>query len=98
MTRGGLANMLQTMFVARGTTDYLMILGAVAISGALAFVLLAILSRFTIWLIQRVNYRYLSCAALIFMTAIVCFITGWNGLLLMVVATGIGMIPVFFHS
>jgi len=98
IARGGLANMMRTMFVPRGAADYYMILGAVAISGALAFFLLGVLSRATIWLITRIDYRYASIAALLFMVGIVFGITGLQGLFLMTVATGIGMIPVIFHS
>ncbi len=98
ITRGGLANMMRTMFVPRGVADYCMIVASVALGGALAFLLLGVLSRGTIWLIQRVDYRYASWAALLFMVLIVIGITGWPGLLLMFVSTGIGMIPVVFHS
>ena len=98
ITRGGLANMMRTMFVPRGVTDYYMILGAVAVSGALAFILLGVMSKATIWLITRIDYRYASIAALLFMVGIVLGITGLQGFLLMIVATGIGMIPVIFHS
>ena len=98
ITRGGLANMLQTMFVPRTMADYYMVLGAIAISGALAFVLLGVMSRATIWLIERIDYRYASIAALLIMVGIVFGITGIQGLFLMIIATGIGMIPIVFHS
>jgi putative membrane protein len=98
LARGGLANMLRTMYTPRGYADYLMIIGAMACSGAAAFFMLGVMARVTLWLIRRVDYRYLSWVTLCIMTALVFSITGTGGLLIMVVATGIGLLPVLFHS
>ena len=98
IARGGLANMLRTSYVPRGEKDYLMILAAMAISAALAFFMLGLVVRATIWLIKRVDYRLLSWLTLAIMTTLVFVITGWGGLLIMLVSTGIGMIPIVYYS
>jgi putative membrane protein len=98
LARGGLANMLRTMFTPRGYADYMMIVGAMACAGAFAFLMLGVMVRATLWVMQRTDYRYLSWATLAIMTGLVYSITGMNGISVMIVATGIGLIPVLFHS
>lgn len=98
VARGGLANMMRTLFQPRGYGDYYMILGAIALGGALSFVMLSVLAKAMIRLVCVVNYRYISVATLLLMTALVFGITGVRGLFVMLVATGIGLIPVLYHS
>ncbi len=69
-----------------------------AIAGALAFLYMAPLTRGMIRLIRRFDYHAISCAALAVMLILVLAVTGWMGLLVMTVATAIGLIPVMFHS
>ena len=98
LARGGLANMLRTMYTPRGYADYFMIIGAMACGGALAFFMLGVMVRAVLWLIRRVDYRYLSLLTLLIMTGLVFGITGASGVFIMAVATGIGLLPVLFHS
>ncbi len=98
LTRGGLANMLRTMFIPRGPADYAMILAAMAVSTAVSFVLLSLLARLVILFIQRIDYRYASYATILIMVSLIVGFTGLNGLGVMVVATAIGLIPIAFHS
>lgn len=98
VSRGGLANMMKTAITPRGEGDYYMILAAIAIGGALSFFLLSILAKLMIKLVQVVNYRLLSILTLLLMIGLVGGITQWRGLFVMTVATGIGLIPVLFHS
>ncbi|NLF40861.1 hypothetical protein GX586_15565 [bacterium] len=98
LSRGGLANMMRVFYVPRGYHDYAMILAALAFSGAMSFVMLLGLARVAIWFVQRVNYRYASYATLLFMVSLVTGLTGLPGLFIMIVSTGIGMIPVLYHS
>ena len=97
-TRGGLANMMRTFYVPRGTGDFLMILASMALAAALAFMMLLWLSRAMVSLVQRVNYRLASYVALTFMFALVFALTGGWGMVVMIVSTGIGLIPVLYHS
>ena len=98
ITRGGGAWMIKGLFVPRTWYDYYMILGAIAIAGSVSFLLMSPLSRFTIKLIERFNYRYVSALALAIIVAMVALVTGWVGLFIMIVGTGIGLIPVLFGS
>jgi putative membrane protein len=98
ITRGGGAWMMKQMYIPRSYYDYFMILGAIAISGAVSFLLLGPLTRLTIRFIEKINYRNASTVAFAIILAMVYFVTGWGGMLVMTVATGIGLIPVLFGS
>lgn len=96
--RGGAAWMTQFFFTPLGRYEYFMILAAIAISGAVSFLMMSPLTRATIWLIGRWNYRYLSLVALAIVAATVFAVTGWTGVAVMLVAAGIGSLPVLFGS
>ncbi len=98
LRRGGAAWMLQGFFTPRTWYDYFMILGSVALAGGVAFLMMAPLTRFTLGLIRRVDYRVASGAALAIILAMVLAVTGWMGLSVAVVAAGIGSVPVLFGS
>jgi putative membrane protein len=98
ITRGGAAWMIKGISVPRGYGDYFMVLGAIAIAGATSFLMMGPLTRATIRFIEKVHYRNASTLALVIILAIVYLMTGWGGLVVMIVATGIGLIPVLFAS
>jgi TctA family transporter len=56
------------------------------------------MARMAIGLIDKVNYRSISLVTLILLLAVVVATTGWGGLLICAVATGIGLIPVLWGS
>jgi putative membrane protein len=98
VTRGGGAWMLRGLYRCRGTGDYLMVLASIAISGAVALLMVAPLTRITIKVIHRFGFRMVSGVSLIAVTVLVALITGWSGLFVMFVAGGIGLLPVLFGS
>ncbi|MBN1676127.1 MAG: tripartite tricarboxylate transporter permease [Kiritimatiellae bacterium] len=98
MTRGGGAWLMRGLYVPHTYHDYFALLAALAVAGAVALLWLGPLARGAIWLVQRVPYRRLSAIALAAMTALVLALTGWPGLLVTLAGTGIGLIPVLFHS
>lgn len=98
LTRGGAAWMMKSVYVPRTHYDYYMILAAIAISGGVSFLLMGPLTRMTIRFIEKVNYRTASTLAMAIIVALVWGMTGWGGLLVMTISTGIGLIPVLFGS
>lgn len=98
ITRGTGARAVQSVYAASSWPDYYMVLGAIAVSGAMSFLLVAPLSRATIRLIERRGYRQISRMAMVVVLLIVLGSTGCTGLLIMVVSAGIGLIPVLFGS
>lgn len=98
LTRGGGAWILKGLYIPHTWGDYYLALGSIALSGAISFLLLSPLARWTIWLIGKVDYRPISIFSLGLMVALVFAMTGWTGLFVMTVATGIGLLPVLFGS
>ena len=98
MTRGGMAWMISGVYQPVGYGDYYMTIAVICLSGAISFLLLGSFTKGVIWVIKRVDYRLISLFTLLFIVAVVYFMCSWEGLVIMTVSTGIGMIPVAFHS
>ncbi len=98
MSRGGMAWLAGLIYTPRLPATYWTVVAAMAISGGLAFLLLLWLSRGAIWLVSHVDYRRISAATLVLLLGMVVVLTGWHGLLIAVVATGIGLLPVLWGS
>lgn len=98
LRRGGGAWLFQGLYTPRTRYDFLMVLGTIAIAGAVAFLLMPLCTRLILGLIARINYRLVSLISLLVIVAMVVGITGWRGLAVMLVGTGIGLLPVLFGS
>jgi putative membrane protein len=98
LTRGGMAWMLSSMWSSYTPQTYYLAVAAVVVSGVLSFFLLLLMTRLAIKLVARVHYRWISVGTLAALLAIVIAMTGWGGLLICAVATGIGLIPVLWGS
>jgi putative membrane protein len=98
LTRGGMAWMLSSVWSSYTPQIYYLAVAAVVLSGVLSFFLLLLMTRLTIKLIAKVHYRWVSLGTLAVLLAIVIGMTGWGGLLICAVATGIGLIPVLWGS
>ncbi len=94
LTRGGMAWMISSIYVPYGWRTYWLAVAAVALCGALAFVVLVTVARFAARLANAWNPQWLAGGALGLVTALTMALTGWGGLLVMGVATTIGLIPV----
>ncbi len=98
LTRGGAAWMLRITHVAGGWGDYWLVLGSIAVAGAVALLLAAPLTRLTIRAIERWDYRRASALVLAAMAGLVYAVTGLPGLAVAFVSTGIGLIPILYGS
>lgn len=98
ITRGGGAWIVKGLYTPHTWGDYFLALGSIALSGAVAFMLLSPLTRWTLRLMQKADYRSISVVSLGGIIALVYFITGGAGLFIMTVSAGIGLLPVLFGS
>jgi putative membrane protein len=98
LVRGGMAWMLSPIYVPHTPEEYWLSIAAMVLCCAFASVLLLWLSRLAIVAISRISYFWISWGTLVLLTALIGGLTGWGGLLIMLAATGIGLIPVMFHS
>ena len=98
LTRGGGAWMIKAIYTPTGTAGYYLVLGCIAISAAISYLMMEPLAKITLRLIDRFNYRHVSTFALVIIVAMVVGVTGWIGLYIALVGTGIGLLPVLFGS
>jgi putative membrane protein len=98
LTRGGMAWMLSSLWSSYTPQGYYLAVAAVVLSGALSFFLLLLMTRLVIKLVSKVHYRWVSVGTLVVLLVIVIGVTGWGGLLVCAVATGVGLIPVLWGS
>ncbi len=98
LTRGGAAWMIKGVYMPESSRDYHMALAAVAIGGCAAFLLVSPVTRVAIRIVQTVGYRRMSVAGVGIVSALVLAFTGFEGMLVMITALGIGMIPVLYGS
>jgi putative membrane protein len=98
LTRGGMAGMLSILYTPHTPATFWLVIAATLICGALAFGLLLGLSRAALRLVTRLDYRWVSAGTLVLLVGIVIAMTGWGGLLIAVVATAIGLVPVMWGT
>lgn len=98
LTRGGMASMLSAFYMPYTSTTYWVAIAAMLLAGSWAFILLLWLSRVAAWLVTHVDYRWISAMTLMLLVGFVLAFTGWGGLLIAIVATGIGLVPVLWGS
>lgn len=98
LTRGGMAWMLSTRGALYGS-EYLFWAAAAALCvGVLAFLLSLGLARLAIRLIAVVGYRRVNALSLAVVLGLVYALTGWEGLAVCAVATGIGLLPTLWGA
>ncbi len=98
LTRGGMAWMLSSLWSAYTPQTYYLAVAAVVLTGGLSFFLLLGMTRVVIWVVAKVDYRWISLGTLGVLLAVVVGMTGWGGLLICAVSTGLGLIPVLWGS
>jgi putative membrane protein len=93
-----MAWMLSSLWSSHAPQTYYQAVAAVILSGVVSLFLLLMMARVAIKLVGKVRYRWISLGTLGVLLAIVVATTGWGGLLICAVATGIGLIPVLWGS
>ncbi|MCD6418099.1 tripartite tricarboxylate transporter permease [bacterium] len=98
MGKGGLVAMISPLFSVRTFQQYWLALATMLFAAGIAFLLLHFFSKWFAKIVHRINYRLISAVTLLILIAVVFSLTRWLGLLIMTVATAIGLIPVLFGS
>jgi putative membrane protein len=94
LTRGGLSSMLTTTFIPYGWRYYALAVSAIGLCGAFAFAILLGLLRVTPSFLNRVNIKIVAVASLVVAVMTTFAFTNVGGVLTLLVATTIGLIPV----
>lgn len=98
LTRGGAAWMLQGVVPPSQPGGYLLALGSIALAGGVACLLLEPLSLMLLRVTGCIDARRISLFSLAWMGLLVFLLTGFPGLFIAVVASGIGLLPVLYGS
>ena len=98
LTRGGAAAMLPALHAAAWKSGYAAAVAGVAFSAAAALLLIRPLTRVAMALLAAVGCRVLSWIALVAALVLVLTLTGIAGLVVTVVATAIGLVPLLHGS
>ncbi len=98
LTRGGGAWLAKTLYVPAGRSDYYLVLGCIAVSAGVSYLAMEPLAKLVVRFVSKFDYRHVSTFALAVIVLMVLLMTGWIGLFIAAVATGIGLLPVLFGS
>jgi len=98
VTRGAAAGMLTSLYGFGTTARYWLCVGAAALGTAFCLAILAPLTGIMVRLINRCSYRRIATLGLLLVVAAVVSLTGPVGVFVMLVAGGIGLVPMLFGS
>ncbi|MCD6461171.1 MAG: tripartite tricarboxylate transporter permease [Thermoplasmata archaeon] len=98
LRRGAIGIFINLFFVPETAEQYYLLAAAVAVSGAVAFILLLLISRSIVKILDRVSFQKMSIAVLFVIILIVFAMGGPMAVLTMSVGAAIGTIPIVFHS
>ena len=97
VARGAGASMLRGLYTPT-LEEYWPALAAAALAMSTTLLVLPFFARLTLRIMERTGYRAVSWCSLILIVLLVFGVTGLPGLAVLLVATGIGLIPVLFGS
>lgn len=98
LKRGALSSVVNLFYTPRGPQDFYLILGGIALSGFISFVLLMIFAKEIGKRVHKIDQRYVSIGVILFLTFLVGILLGVVGILVMYVAAMIGIIPILYNS
>ncbi len=98
LRRGALAMGINLFFTPESVQQFYLVDMGIAIAGIFAFFVVIYASKFLAKRIYKINPKVLNLIVLGIVVALVYFMTSWQGLIIMSVATAIGLIPVLFNS
>lgn len=98
LTRGGLAWIITPVTTVFTIRDYAVFVGLMLFSTGISFLLLTPFTRLCLKIVETIDYHIVSVIALVLLIPAVFHFTGWGGIGIMAVATGIGLLPVLFQA
>jgi len=91
--RNGAVLAIRELLTTIDLNTLILFLAAALIAGGIATFLALFLSRFFIKIIEKVNYSILCIFVITLITILVFYFSSWLGLLILLVATAIGIVP-----
>jgi len=91
--RNGAVLAIRELLTTIDLNTLIIFLAAIMFAGGIATFLALYLAKFFIKLVEKVNYSYLAISVIILITILVFYFSSWMGLLILVIATAIGIVP-----
>ena len=91
--RNGAVLAIREILTTIDINTLILFLAIILLVGGIVTFLTLYLTKFVIKLIGRVNYSMLALAVIVLITILVFYFSSWLGLLILIVSTGIGIIP-----
>jgi putative membrane protein len=96
LTRGGAAWLVSGFHEPSTRGDYLDVVLSLAVAGSIACLLIGPMARLVLAIVAKCGSRRLGLASLVTVLILVLLLTGWPGLVVMTVASFIGVLPLLF--
>jgi putative membrane protein len=96
MGRGGLNFILKPVFSPE-PGDYWVMISAIILSASISYLVLEGLTKWFLHNVQRLPVKLIYTFALLFVSSLIFYLTGWQGVMVTAITTCIGCIPVFFN-
>ncbi|MDI6883957.1 MAG: tripartite tricarboxylate transporter permease [Hadesarchaea archaeon] len=98
LTRGGMAWITGVIYQPRTDSEFCLLMAAIAVAAVFAFMLLVFLSRVVAKVIAGFSFKKISIAVLIGIILLVFWFSGLEGLVILTIATGLGLVPPMFRT
>ena len=91
--RNGAVLAIRELLTSIDLNTLIIFLAAILFAGGIAAFLALYLAKIFIKLVEKVNYSYLAISVIILITILVFYFSSWLGLLILAIATAIGIVP-----
>ena len=98
MARGGLACIINPVSTVFGYKEYFIFVGLMLFAAGISFLLLMPFTKLCIKIVETIPFQWVSIIALFIIVPIVAYYTGLGGLFILIVSTGLGLVPVLFQA
>ena len=98
LARGGLACIINPVSTVFGYKEYFIFVGLMLFAAGISFLLLMPFTKLCIKIVETIPFQWVSIIALFIIVPIVAYYTGLGGLFILIVSTGLGLVPVLFQA
>ncbi|MEM1661905.1 MAG: tripartite tricarboxylate transporter permease [Desulfurococcaceae archaeon] len=98
LVRGATAWITQAIYMPKTWLEFYYAIFIILLASGIAALFTIFLSKFIASSIHRISYKALSIGLVTYLTLITYVITGFNGVLLMIIATFIGLATILFNT
>ncbi len=99
LRRGGVSMFIDLFgYSPKSSADYYLVISALCFAAFFSFILILGLSRVAGKFVRKLDFRIISIISIVVLVIIVVLFTSWQGLIVLTVASGLGLLPVLFQT